>query len=94
MIATAAESNLSCFRPGPMADAASELVPSYARLVSDNDSHYWTGRLNSSYIARPTSSATAGAILSIVSLNSSHHLPSLVSLLLAERKDLLDPHGI
>lgn len=40
MIATAAESNLSCFRAGPLVDAASELVPSYARLVSTDAKAY------------------------------------------------------
>ncbi|KAG8961334.1 hypothetical protein FRC03_005508 [Tulasnella sp. 419] len=34
MIATAAESNLSCFREGPLADANTELIPKYVRLAS------------------------------------------------------------
>ncbi|KAG8895955.1 hypothetical protein FRB99_000248, partial [Tulasnella sp. 403] len=33
MIATAAESNPSCFRSGPLADAVSEVVPKYTRLA-------------------------------------------------------------
>ena len=33
MIATAAESNLSCFLEGPVVDAQTELIPRYLRLV-------------------------------------------------------------
>ena len=34
MIATAAEKNPSCFRPGPLADAEADLAPTYISLVS------------------------------------------------------------
>ena len=34
MIATAAESNPSCFSPGPLVDADQILIPDYLRLVS------------------------------------------------------------
>ncbi|KAG8878779.1 hypothetical protein FRB98_005992 [Tulasnella sp. 332] len=61
MIATAAESNLSCFREGPMADAASELIPSYARLAYFLNNGWGNSKHCLSQLKSPPSVAPAGA---------------------------------
>ncbi|KAG9027748.1 hypothetical protein FRB95_007407 [Tulasnella sp. JGI-2019a] len=61
MIATAAESNLSCFRGGPLADAASELIPSYARLAYFLGNIWGNSKHCLSQFKSPPAVAPAGA---------------------------------
>lgn len=74
MIATAAESNPSCFRAGPLADATSEVIPLYSKLVSTGG----TGLQRRSLDYRRITSTTHGATPSIVWRSSSHQRLLLV----------------
>jgi len=61
MIATAAESNLSCFRAGPLADAAAELIPAYARLAYYFDNTWGNSKHCLSQFKSPPAVAPPGA---------------------------------
>ncbi|KAG8975165.1 hypothetical protein FRC05_006333 [Tulasnella sp. 425] len=61
MIATAAESNLSCFQDGPVVDAATELIPKYARLAYYFDNGWGNSKHCLSQFKSPPSVAPAGA---------------------------------
>ncbi|KAG8899187.1 hypothetical protein FRC00_001797 [Tulasnella sp. 408] len=61
MIATAAESNLSCFLDGPVVDAATELIPKYTRLAYYFDNSWGNSKHCLSQFKSPPSVAPPGA---------------------------------
>jgi len=61
MIATAAESNLSCFRTGQLADANSELIPKYAKLAYYLDNQWGNAKHCLAQFKSPPSVAPPGA---------------------------------